>query len=564
MSGNRGPRIAAASIAAIIASAFGFTSPTANAAAPGPYSGYAHASAVHVDAVTNGATRLVNLDAAVANAAVNSAGLRQTLTAHDRPVIIDDSKLGKKSFASSELVRVGVAGAPSAPGTLVNLPSTATLAAAPGDAPASVELLKQQVSPVANARVLHRSASPVWNGSTCVIGEPISIGTFEAARLELVDTAVNESTANFDKELIGIVSDSAGPDRAAVNQVSLTQLYEGSGEGFGLMAATMSTIAPVTLFEGTDNEITIELLGPAVLRAMADGTSGGAKVEFDAPAVSVIQDGVRQVILPDDPLEVIEVPTDGGGVLQIRIGQLDVSQRAANGTSAVAKGAVLTVKVAHGVQNGLKGATIAIGHVEAAVNVPAGGITCALRVDVEATPPAVGAGKSVEVTTTVYNDYDCPLQQVVLVDTLTTEDDATFTITDAPDAVRKSGGTRLRTGSIEWLIPSIAPKSSASRTFTVRLDTGAGKLNINGIADGKLANCATSPGGDDATVAGLGKASANVGGSSGLVVPVSRVLGGGIKPGDNLPTTGVASAAFAGFALLGTAGGLAAGLRRRR
>lgn len=567
MGRNRFRRAGAAATLTVLAVASSYFGSTAHAAAPGPYSGYAHATAVHVDAITSGDTRLANVDVATANAAVDSEGLTQTLNAHKRP-IVDASKLGQKSYAASELVRVGVAAKPDAPNTLVNAPATATIVGAPGDDAdaASVELLKQQVAPVANALVLHRDASAVWNADTCVLGEPISQGTFEAARVEAVDLGPDTATANFDKELVGIAANADGPERDAVNQVSLTQLYDGAGAGFGLMAATMSTIAPVTLFEGDPKEATVEILGPAVLRAMADGTAGGAKIEFSAPAVSIIQNGTRNIILPNSTLSKIQLPGPDGAVLDIRIGQLDVSNKASNGTSATAKGATVTVEVLKGspAPAGSKGATIAIGHVEASVSVPAGGITCALRVDVDATPPSVGAGKTVEVTTTVYNDFDCPLQGVTLIDSLTTEQDATFTITEAAGAIRKTGGTQLTRGEIEWLIPSIAPHSSAQRSFTLRMDTGAGKVNITGDAAGKLANCKVSPGKDDATVAGLGSANANVGGVGSVKVPVSRVLGGGVTPGKDLPTTGVASSAAAGLFMLTSAGGLVTALRSRR
>lgn len=562
-------RAAAASVASTLASTFlflGALGTPAAAAAPGPYSGYAHSSAVHLDAVTNGTTRLVNVDAAVANAAIDSAGLEQTLTAHQRPVI-DASKLGKNSYASSRLLDVGLAQAPSASGQVkLDLPSTQTIAAAPGDDAVSAELLRQQVSTIANATVLQRSATPQWNGTTCIIGEPIAEGTFSAARLELVDQSADPATSNFDGELIGITGDSAGPDRDAVNSVSLQQLYDGAGEGFGLLAATMQTIAPVTLFEGSPNEVTIELLGAAVLRVMADGTPGGAKVEFEAPAVSVIQKGVRTVYAPNDTLDVIEIPTDSGGVLQLRIGQLDERTTASNGTAAKARGAVVTLRVLGGspAPEGFTGGTLAIGHVEAAVTVPAGGILCPLRVEVDATPPAVPVGKTVLVTTTVYNDYACPIVNVKLVDTLRAEDNARFTIVNAPGAVRYSTGVGLTTGFVEWLIPRIEAGGKAVRTFTIRMDDGAGRVLVTANAAGALLNCPATPGGDDASVSGLGGSSAQVSGSSGTRVPVSKVLGGGTRPpARDLPTTGVASMALAGIALLSSAGGLAYGLRRK-
>lgn len=562
-------RVTAAAVATTLVGMFSFVGPlgTAAAAAPGPYSGYAHSSAIHLDAVTNATNRLLNVDAAVVNAAVDSAGVKQRLTAHQRPVV-NSTMLGKKSYGSSRLLDVGVAKPADGDGQVqLDLPSGQTMMGAPGGGdPMKVALLDaQKIATAANATVLKRTAGAQWNADTCVLGEPISMGTFEAARLELIDRSANESTTDFDQELVGIAANADGPERDAVNTVSLTQLYDGAGDGFGLLAATMATIAPVTLFEGTDDELTIELLGNALLRAQADGSTGGAKITFEAPAVSVIQDNVRTTYVPNDTLDVIEIPTADGGALALRIGQLDVKQTASNGTSAKASGAVVTLDVLRGQPAGFDGGTLAIGHVEAAVNVPVGGILCPLRVEVEATPPAVAVGKTVDVTTTVYNDFECPIVNVRVVDTLTAVDDARFTITSAPGAVRKSSGTGLRTGFIEWLIPRIEAHGSATRTFTLRMDSGAGKVNISGVASGALLNCPASPGADDASVSGIGRTNASVRGSSTVRVPVSKVLGGGVRPPARpLPATGVASTAMAGLGLLTTAGGLALSLRRRR
>jgi hypothetical protein len=555
-------RLVAAASASAIVSAFTLVGGVAQAAALGPYSGFAHASAVHIDAATSGTTRLANIDSGVANASVDSEGLEQTLNAFSRP-LVDAAKLGSNSYAMSQLLEAGLATAPDGKGQII--PQAPLVVGAPDSEALSHEVFKNTTSTIANALVVKRTAAAVWNADTCVLGEPISQGTFEAAMVELVDSGADADTANFDKELVGVVADSGGPDRDAVNEVSLTQLYDGSGVGFGLMAATMSTIAPVTLFEGTTNETTIEILGPATLRTMADGTSGGATVTFAAPAVSIIQNGVRQVILPDSAGgPSVQLPGPDGAVLDVTVGKLDVSQKAGNGTSASAKGSVVTVDVLQGppAPAGSKGATISIGHVEAAVAVPAGGILCPLRVEVDADPPSVGAGKTVDVTTTVFNDFNCPLTAVELVDTLTTEGDATFTITEAPLALRKSAGTGLRTGSVEWLIPSIAAHGSAARVFTMRLDTGPGRVNIDAVADGKLSNCPVKPGGDSTTVSGLGSANALVGGSADVTVPVSFVKGGGVVPGPDLPPTGVGSAAAAGIAMLTMAGGLFASRRR--
>lgn len=548
--------------AALVAAAILPVGTPANAAAPGPYRGHAQAIALHADALTTSTTRLVNVNVGQASSALDSANLKkQTNEFGNR--IVPASVEGKKSFGEGVLAQVTLGGAPDAnPQIDGPLSQALTRVAAPGAEGSAKSLVNEvAVSPVLYAKAVTTTASPVWNASTCVIGAPIAAGGFQAAKVQVLEAGADTTTPDFDQAVAGVSADTAGPERGAVDTQAFNQLYAGKGEGLGLMSVAFAEIAPVTLLEGTANEFTIDVGGPAILRAMADGTAGGAKVEFDAPLVSIVQNGVRNVILPNDQTRLIELPS-GGTVLRVRAGVIHEESKSA--TSVSASGAVLTIEILRSAAAPtLQGATIALGHLEAESVVPAGGIICPVEVEVEADPESTRTGQTVDITTTVYNRFECPLSNVVLTDTITVERAARFTITEAPGAVSKTPGTFLSRGVVKWNIGTIAAGKSASRTFTLRADDGAGKFNINAMADGTLVNCIVKPGAGGATVTGLGSGNAGVVGVSPEVdVPVTKVLGA-VVPGNNLPATGVASTAAAGLGLLTMAGGVGALLRRR-
>src|SRR5437588_11153507 len=72
-------------------------------------------------------------------------------------------------------------------------------------------------------------------------------------------------------------------DRAVGQAKSFMHLVPNADGTFGLQSETHETVAPITLFKGTANELRIELLGEWVLRATATGKPGGASVTY-APA----------------------------------------------------------------------------------------------------------------------------------------------------------------------------------------------------------------------------------------------------------------------------------------
>ncbi|MFP5225626.1 MAG: hypothetical protein ACLGH3_08785 [Actinomycetota bacterium] len=517
----------------------------AQAASPGPYTATTAASALHHSLKTT--TTLTSLDVGMAGASVDSEGLEPVKAELGWDLI---TEARGRAGAIGGLASLKLNGNEVAPG--ITNPRIAR-AIAPGDQPVSQKDLEQRVNTAVYARAIERTASPYWNGAACVIGEPIAQGTFQAALVQAVGSDPGSPTGPVKDPLAAVYAEAGAPARGAVDSRSALQLYAGAGNGFGLMAASMVTVAPVTIFEGTANEFSVEVDGPVILRARADGTPGGAAVTFQAPTVSYFRNGERTVLVPDKPTTIV-LPGETSPVKVTLMLEEHTQKLASNGTSAEASGAAVKLVI--------EGAgatdTIAIGAVEAEVSVPADGITCTVPVIKDATPDSVGTGNEFTTNITVQNPYACDLADVILSDDIETLRNARFEITDAPGAISKTGGTLLDTGKVSWKVGTIEAGGEKTVTMVQEAQGSAGVIEDEATATGRLLNCIVSLAADSTDVTGLGLGSVGVTGSGTLAVDVSQVLGGGI-----LPETGVGSAAPIGLAMLTLAGTLGALMRRR-
>lgn len=534
----------------------------------GPYSGFSSGAVIHVDALTLGTQRAADVEVGLADASVNSEGLRKVNNEYSRPIVPEDR--AKHSRGHSSIVEAGVLLSPPDIDNTVK-PFEAETRAPGGEAVnAAVTNPPLAVSPAVFIDLLRDSSAARWNADTCVIGVPISQGEQFAARVEALETGDDAATpteSGFDKPVVGIDAVTGGVPRAASHVVSKEQIYR-SGNTFGLMSVTATTLAPVTLLQGTANEFTIEVDGPAVLTAMADGKAGGAKVDYKAPLVSVIQNGTVQQVLPNEPLT-LELPggTDNLAVIKLSVlepiktdrGGLGSSTSAPNGTKAAGQTSVVEVKLLDTVSQNLRGATISLGHMEAQSVVPAGGIQCPLPVTKVASPPSVRVGQTFVTTITVDNPFACPLTGVTLTDEISVEDDARFSISDTnPAAAATPGGSNLSSGTVRWNLGTIAAGRSKSVTVTLLAQGGAGLIIDEATAGGTLDNCPAKPGGTSTDVTGLAKIDVPVSGVATLQETVTKVAG------EKLPRTGVTDSAAAGLALLAAAAVLGAVVRRKQ
>jgi hypothetical protein len=544
--------------------------------AAGPYDGFAAGSVIHVDGVTTADRRAVDAELGVANAAVDSEGLKPLESVYQRR-LLPDSAATNHSGGYATILEAGTSLMP--PNAQNQLKPFTASGLAPSDKTKEEKVvLNQSVGPLAYADVLRTNAASRWNAASCVIGSPIAEARQHLVRADLVETKDDSKTAGadgFDAPVASLDAFSGGPRRGVADVRSIEQLFKGKGPGLGLYSATATTLAPVTLFGGTPNEFTIEANGPAYLVARADGTDGGAKVTYSAPSLSIIQNGATRTVFPAAPI-VVRVPDTGDALAVVKIGTLEplpganglgTKTTSDDGTRAAAVANVVEVTVLDAPGQQVKrGATFALGHMEARAAVPRDGISCPIPVTKVADPDAVRTGQRFATTITVFNPFSCPIADLKLDDAITTRDGARFEIVGSePAAASSTSGANRDAGAASWNLGTLDPGKSKAVVLTLEAQGDAGHIDDVASASGTLTNCPVSPAEAGADVTGLANATASVSGAATLSVPEAHVLGAQVRR-DTLPRTGVEDTAMrvAGASMLLCAMALGVFTRRRR
>jgi LPXTG-motif cell wall-anchored protein len=237
----------------------------------------------------------------------------------------------------------------------------------------------------------------------------------------------------------------------------------------------------------------------------------------------------------------------------------------ADGTFAAASGNVIEVKILNVPEVPLTGATIGVGHMEVAAQVPVGGINCPIPVTKTPSAETVSSGQSFTTSIKVDNPFSCPLVLASVTDEITTKGASTFQVTSAsptPDSPSLPTAAGLTSSTVKWTdLGTIPPGGSKTVTVTLKTGGGAGEIDDTATATGAVTNCAAGPGSGSTDVTGLSNANVPVSGTGTLVVPTTKVLGKTI-----LPKTGVADSAYtlAGMLMLLAALGGGMVLRRRK
>jgi uncharacterized repeat protein (TIGR01451 family) len=462
------------------------TNPFAGLAA-GAHAGYASGTVIHADALQSANTRLADIEVAFSGAAFTSAPLGKGIQNEVQRVVT--AALGAfNGYGRGSGLEVGLGVSPSGENQIV-LPSKVEAKAPPTTKMVTEEEGPITADPLARASLLRGQAQGRAVSNGCVLGSDLGYGLGYVTDLGLINTPATP-----------LVSTSAdNPERAASQSVSRTRLVRAGGSTgpigkFGLMSETRQTIAPVTFFAGTPNAFTVEVAGEWVLRATADGTTGSVhygptETSPETPVVRII-DGAQKVtnvltlqqLLGKAGLHVA-IPN---GVAEIAIGEAPRalggahgSQPTATGTLATAAVDVVRVKLLE--QGQTHAADVRIGHMETAVTVPAGGITCGIGMAKKADPESVRAGQSFTWTVTVSNPHECTLTKVKVVDTITTSNPGIkYTITGhAPTA------SSTTPSSLTWDdIGPIEPGKSKELKITVKVadDSAAGLFTDEAVA----------------------------------------------------------------------------------
>jgi uncharacterized repeat protein (TIGR01451 family) len=443
--------------------------------AAGDAAAYGTGTIVHADALRSGGHSLVDLDVAFSGSAFSTA-------APSHPLVNEVNRVVAAQLAAGNAHGRGTAlelGLGSDPIPLIGQLAETT-------APPSTGLIQRVIGPLGVPGVLTvdllraQSQSRAAVGG-CVLGPDQSYGLGSVLNLNVLN---------------GLLATTARPPMREVSQsASTTRIVPGGTPGrLGLRSETRQTIAPVTFFRGTPAQFTVEVLGEWALRATSDGATstvsyGPLKASPETPILRVLGNRgqvlgqlTTQNLLGPKGLQ-INIP----GVAEIAVGEAPRAIGGEYGSNpviqpAVAAAAVDVVRVR--LLNGTL-ADVRIGHMEAAVNVPAGGVQCpGLTVGQSVDKPTVTPGDTFVYTVTITNPNDCDLNHIKLVETPSGNQPAVqFTI------VGTSLGGDIAAGGLTATWPDDGGLlSGATKIFkiTVKIPPGSapGKLTALAVANG--------------------------------------------------------------------------------
>jgi LPXTG-motif cell wall-anchored protein len=530
--------------------------------------------------------QLLDADVAYSGASMASGGLG-TQIVNEMGEVVQPANAAKNSFGRGSGIEVG--GGTNIPNNSnqIVLPSK-EIAWAPPSSTADSNLVTIPAAPIAYAQAARGRAAANWlNDSTCpLFNGPISFGEGYVADAQLLSSSGSSTNPMTDPVLEAEApgTTSTAPENVSdakswttlANPTTANGVTIKDAPGLGVESETLETIAPVTLFAGTSNQLTIRILGTWEFKAEAGGVPGSAYIQYgpvpgsyntnilevDQPGATPQYFTFQQVFgqggltIPADPLVHITIGTPPHA-----IGGADTSKPTINSDGTLASAAVDVANVEVDTQTtNAPLMDIRLGHMEAKAYAPAGGISCPIPGSKTAVPNPVLAGHNFTYDLTVGpNPYGCTLTHVFVTDTITGSTGVKFSIdSTSPTAKSISGDTINWSGNL----PDIKPGGSDHLTITVSVPTDS--------AAGVLTDLMTFGG-----ICGTGTAP----GAQGIITPVNLV-GKVTYTGPQVNQVGVGALAIsrgllprtggnpmlptAGLLLLAGAGGLFAWRRRRR
>lgn len=555
---------------------------------PASFSGYSTGTVIHADALNiPNAPRIVDGEVAFSGEASNTAGLSGGLT-NEFKEVVSPSLAGKNSYGRGSGLELGLGTTvPDPTKSAVNQAILAGLAqqsAAPvdsfGDKPDANGVVTKEVGPIpadplAYASLLRGQAAARWNPNFCVVGAPLGYGLGFAADAQLVDTGAKNADGSMGAPVIA--ADTGTPtDRTVSQSKSFTYLRPEPDGTFAVVSETHETIAPITLFKNTPNEIHIEAAGEWVLRTISTGKPGGSTVEYapagnptaTTPLLSIIappggpNQPPQNIILKTQdlfgsgklPIPLIHIP----GVADIEVGENPraISNdpdstapplKSADGTTTAAAVDVVRVRLDIPDPNNPL-ADVRIGHMEAKSVAPSGGINCPIPVTKTANPDPVTAGNPFTWTITIPSSVDslagtdCDLTNIKVVDVADVKsgDKVVANVTSASnggsigDNKTVSGKNSVTTtwSNLGTYHPG-GPPIAVTLSGNIPSSSGAGVIENTATVTASLGNCKGGAAGQDlvgsATIAGT----ANITGAA--VKGVGYVSGPNVKSAAVLP-----------------------------
>jgi len=463
-------RVAALAIAVLTAAgmlaAFTPGPATAQQAFPGPaqFSGYSTGTAVHADLLAVPATpRLVDGEVATSGGATNTAGLAAGIN-NEMDQSVSPSQAAKNSYGRGSGAEVGLGTAipdqAAKDANQIILAGLAEAAAPPTSDLVTKDILGTQLAntnPLVYASLLRGQAQARWNPNFCILGAPTDFGLGFAADAQLVNAAggnldPNAADPATQQPLVSTDTNPGGQD--VVQTKSFTYLRPQSDGSFAVVSEVREQLAPVVLFKGTANQITINVGGEWFLRTISTGKAGGSIVEQgttaqDVPGTTSLLQiitgqntqnpaaaDVHNILKTQDLFNPNAIPTQipvgqGGQFLAIvNVGEApraigsddDVPpagpQKSADGTTTGAAMDVVRLQLVVAGQQLTHLAEVRVGHMEAKSVAPAGGVDCPIPVTKTANPDPVTAGQPFTWTITIPSDAtslagtDCDLVNI--------------------------------------------------------------------------------------------------------------------------------------------------------
>jgi hypothetical protein len=382
---------------------------------------YASGTALHVDALEGGGTRVVDAEAAFSAANVDSTGFDADSRLTENSVAVqpvpDDTDpptpyVDKNASARGAGIELGLGDSvpPLNPGSV--LPLTRAGSVAPPDGPVVSNDLGpvNQLEPLAYASLLHSDAFSQWEEPTCLTSpqSPISYGRGYAADVELVDADATAPDGSLGSPVVA--TDDADPNRNAVQSNSfIYAIPNGTAGHYGLVSEIHQTYAPIEIVQDplTGGTLEIEVLGEWFVKTVANGVDQATMVtgvtdsdptsptygEPISPDATVIrisaggsevatfslndlgEDGVNLPLAPIADITLGESPraiSAPGGLAVYG----SAPTLAADGTRAAGALDVVRIDALDQAAPGLSLADLRIGHFENDLQVPDGGFTC--------------------------------------------------------------------------------------------------------------------------------------------------------------------------------------------
>ena len=506
-----------------------------------PFAAYGSGAAAVVEALGLGSTQVANVIVANSGGGVNSQGLNGPLV-NEFGINVAPATPGKNALGRGTGVEAGLVTPDPQQATLNQalLQGLAVATAPPPSGPVTQEIALP-LNPVLFASLLRGQAQATYDPTFCPVGRPLTYGLGYVSNLELLNLGggINPQTG-FENPLAGTSATAFGTPRGASQSRTVTYLRANGDGTFGVVSETRQTVAPISLLanETLRTELTVEIAGEFGLRVTATGKPTGSAVEYTGnPVLTITQTtaGVPvqllqitlQQLLGQDGF-VLDVP----GIATLSLGAPPRALGGGQNTDPViapdgtaASGAVDAVRLQLLDLPGLSVLDLALGHMEGAVAVPAGGLRCDIPVSKVASADPINVGEDFTYTIRIPSDaalyqalFNCDLIGISAVDVVETQSG-----NPRIQLLSASNGGVIQGNRVTWANLGNYTLGQEPITLTINAripaNSGAGVLRDTVNVSATLGNCRGGATGEDIVQGGANLNTSAITGSVTLIGP---------------------------------------------